>query len=292
MSNRSSTNPEYVFDGSDDTFQQLVVDNSYKGLVLANYWTARDGPCLMMWKILEPLVKQYQGRFLLVNINTDTQKSLARRNDITSVPTVKIYSKGEVVESIHGAQSESSIRNMIDRYLPPEKSTALAKAIMSYQDGHIEEALAILNDAISKSPEDLKLLTTFLKILFRQKRYVDIEDYVNQRNESLKDIEEISTILTHSRLMHLAEQAQLPEELDHAIAREPENIDYRLSRAAVATVQNEFELALAMLLAALKLDRHYQDAFARRAMIVIFSILGTEHELTREYRKKMRERGF
>ncbi len=289
MSTNTTTNPNYVFDGTEDTFQQLVLDNSYKGLVLVNYWTAKAGPCLMLWRVLEPLVAAYQGRFLLVNINTDSQKALARTNGITSVPTIKIYSKGEVVEVIHGAQSEASMRASIDRYLPPAKSSALAKGIAAYQAGRIDDALKILSDAFSSMPDDLSLLTTFLKILFRQKRYVDMEDYVNQRAEALKNNDKVSTILTHARLMHLAEQAPEPDELDSAIAKELDNIDYRLSRAAVATVQNEFDLALEMLLSALKIDRDYQDAFARKAMVVIFSILGSEHELTREYRKKMRD---
>ncbi len=289
MNSVSSTNPKHVFDGTEETFQQLVLDNSFKGLVLVNYWTAKAGPCLMLWRVLEPLVGAYQGRFLLVNINTDKQKALARRNGITSVPTIKVYSKGEVVEAIHGAESESSIRAAIDRYLPPAKSSALARGIAAYQSGHIDDALKILNDALATSPDDISLLTTLLKILFRQKRYVDLEDYVNQRADAYRDNEEVSTIRTHARLMHLAEQAAQLTELDDAIADDANNIDLRLSRAALATVQNEFGVALDMLLAALSKDRHYQDAFARKAMIVIFSILGSEHELTREYRKKMRD---
>lgn len=289
MNNRTNTNPKYVFDGTEKTFQQLVIDNSYKGLVLVNYWTAKAEPCLMLWQLLEPLVSAYQGHFLLVNINTDEQKALARTNGVTCVPTINIYSKGEVVEAIHGAQSEASIRASIDRYLPPAKSSALAKGIAAYQSGRIEDALTILSDACSSTPDDLSLLATFLRILFRQKRYIDMEDYVNQRADTLKDHDEIVTILTHARLMYLAEQAPESGELDNAIARETDNIDYRLSRAAIATVQSKFDLALEMLLSALIIDRDYQDAFARKAMIVIFSILGSEHELTREYRKRMRE---
>lgn len=289
MNTSTTTNPDYVFDGTDDNFQQLVLNNSYKGLVLVNYWTAKAGPCLKLWQTLEPLVAEYQGRFLLVNINTDTQQALARSNGITSVPTIKVYSKGTVVDAIHGAHSESSLRAMIDKYLPPAKNSALALAISAYQANQIEDALKILNDAIKKSPGDLDLYKTLLKILFRQKRYADIEDYIDQRDDEFRDLPEISTIRIHARLMHLAELAPDATELDDAIAREPDNIDYRLSRAALATVVSDYENALEMLLSALRLDRHHQDAFARRAMIVIFSLLGDGHELTKVYRDRMRE---
>ncbi len=288
MDTNTPKNPDFVFDGTAENFQQLVMNNSYKGVVLANYWTPKAGPCLKLWQTLEPLVKEYQGRFLLVNINTDTENTLTRDNGITSVPTVKIYSKGKVIDTIHGAESEHAIRTVIDRHLPPSKSSPLAQAISAYQAGRIDDALNILNDAIVRTPDDLNLCTTFLKILFRQRRYTDMEDYVNQRGEALREHEEIRTILTHAKLMQLAEQVKDIEQLDADIEQEPDNIDYRLRRAALATLQNEFELALEMLLDALGLDRDYQDALARKAMIVIFSILGDGHALTKTYRDKMR----
>ena len=99
------TDLKHVIDATGENFHQLVIANSAKGTVLVNYWTPNAGPCFKLWQVLESLSQDYQGRFLLVNVNTDTQKSLARENGITSVPTIKIYQRGTVVESIYGAQS-------------------------------------------------------------------------------------------------------------------------------------------------------------------------------------------
>jgi len=108
----------YVFDGTRDTFQQLVVENSKKGLVLANYWTPNAGPCFKLWQALESLSREFQGRFLLVNINTETQKRLARENGITSVPTVKIYRNGSVVDS-GGFDLRRTFRGLAARHYQP-----------------------------------------------------------------------------------------------------------------------------------------------------------------------------
>jgi thioredoxin-like negative regulator of GroEL len=38
----------YVFDGTRDNFRQLVIENSSKGLVLADYWTPGAAPCFKL----------------------------------------------------------------------------------------------------------------------------------------------------------------------------------------------------------------------------------------------------
>ena len=75
---------EHVIDGTAENFQQLVIENSMRGTVLVNYWTPNAGPCFKLWQALERLSIEYNGRFLLVNVNTDTQKRLARENGITA----------------------------------------------------------------------------------------------------------------------------------------------------------------------------------------------------------------
>ena len=88
----------FIFEATPDNFTQLVLDNSAKGPVLVNYWAPWAGPCLKLWPVLEQLARHYAGRFLLVNINTDTHKKLARDYGINSLPTLKMYRYGKVVD--------------------------------------------------------------------------------------------------------------------------------------------------------------------------------------------------
>jgi thioredoxin-like negative regulator of GroEL len=53
----------HVFDATRENFQRLVLDNSRKGLVLANYWTPQAPPCFKLWQELEALpAGQHQHR--------------------------------------------------------------------------------------------------------------------------------------------------------------------------------------------------------------------------------------
>ena len=279
----------YVFDSTREDFPQRVLENSHKGLVVVNYWTPGAGPCLRLWQTLEKLSQEYAGRFLLVNINTESQKILARDNGINSVPTLKLYRDGKVVESVYSAQSEIALRQVIDNYVPPAPDTDVADAIRLYQQGRVDDALLKLVEAGIRSPDNPRLHATAIKLLLREKRYTDIEAYVKVLPASVRVQENIGPLHTHSKMLALAEQADAPETLDMRIEQAPEDTGAILSRAALAMVDDDFSAALKLLLRAYRQDSSCNEDLPRKAMLVIFSLLGEQHELTRQYQKAMQE---
>ncbi len=279
---------DHVFDGSADNFQQLVVENSKKGAVLVNYWKPDAGPCFKLWQALETLVQENQGRFLLVNINTDRQAALVREQGIASVPTVKIYYGGNVVESIYGAESETSLRGAIDKYVPQAANRTVGQAVRSYQAGRVDEALALLAKAGGEEPDNLAIHSTTIKLLLREKRYLAVESYLSGLSDSVRTQPDIKTLQVHAKMLHLAQLAPAAEKLDERLRKAPDDLNAALSRAAVALVEDDYETALTRLLHVLRVDRCFCDELPQKAMLVIFSLLGPEHELSRTFREALR----
>ena len=279
----------HVVDGTRNNFRQLVLENSQKGAVLVNYWAPNAGPCFKLWRVLERLSEEYQGRFLLVNVNTETQTPLVRENGITSVPTLKIYHQGKIVESIYGAQSESALRGVIDKHVPPAPDTTMVQAIRMYQSGQVDDALQLLVQAGTREPDNAQLHATALKLLLREKRYADIASYVAVLPDGVKAQPDISTIQVHAKVLNFAQQAPAAAHLDNRLKTTPGDLDAALSRAAVAMVQDDYETALTHLLHVFRKDRHYDDELPHKAMLVIFALLGEKHELTRTFQTSMRE---
>jgi len=279
----------HVFDGTRQNFRQLVLGNSLKGAVLVNYWTPNAGPCFKLWQVLERLSEEYQGRFLLVNVNTETQMPLVRENGINSVPTLKIYRQGKIVESLYGAQSDSALRNVINKYVPPARDTAIAQAIRTYQSGQVDDALQQLVRAGTREPDNAQLHATVLKLLLREKRYSDIESYVAVLPDNVKAQPDIGTLQVHAKMLNFARQAPAAAQLDYRLETTPDDLDAALSRAAVAMMQDDYETALTHLLHVFRQDRQYDNELPRKAMLVIFSLLGEKHELTKAFQTSMRE---
>ena len=71
--------PSFIFEGTELNFDQLVLQNSRKGLVLVDFWAPWVGPSMRQREMLSKLASSYNGRFLLVTVNTDEQKAIASR---------------------------------------------------------------------------------------------------------------------------------------------------------------------------------------------------------------------
>ena len=271
---------DYVFDGTRDNFQQLVVENSRKGLVLVNYWTPNAGPCFKLWQALEALSREFGGRFLLVNINTDTQKRLARENGITSVPTVKFNRDGAVVESIYGAHSEASLRASIEQHAPPTRSVEITRAITAYQAGQPDDALKILINAAIRDPDNPEIHRTAAKLLLREGRYADLEDYVAQLPEPVRNLADIDTLRTQ-----LAANASQEETHETRLEAHPDDPDLAMERIAVAITQDDYQTAFEGLLAQLGKAQPTEREFLHKVMLVLFSVMGEDNSLTKRFRK-------
>ncbi len=280
---------EHVFDGTMENFGQLVLENSMKGMVLVNYWTPKAGPCFKLWQVLEQLSEEYQGRFLLVNINTETQRQLVKQSGITSVPTVKIYRKGTVVDSIHGAQSAHSMRAAIDKHLPTPPHPAKLEAMQAYEAQRVDDALRILADASAATPGDYSLPAMAMKLLFRQRRFADITHYYNDLSPDAQGDSDIKHLVIHAELLRLADEAPPQEELDRHLRDHPTDFAALLGRAGVALVQNDFEYALECLFYVFQHQRDYQNGFAHKAMLSLFALLGQDHPVSQGFRQRMRE---
>ena len=277
---------QHIFDGTQDNFQQLVLENSRKGAVLVNYWTPNAGPCFKLWQELEALCKEYQGGFLLVNINTDSQRGLARQQGITSVPTVKIYLKGEVVDAIYGAESRQSIKKTIDKYVRLARHPEVTRALRAYQAGAAEDALKILVNQCIQYPQDTEAHTLLIKLMMREKRYAEIAGFVAHLPDAIKTEPEINSLRIHARIMELAESAAERGEVNEGQQDKSREL---LVQAASSVSRDDYPAALESFTTALQADRYYDEGFARKAMLEIFRLLGDEHELTQRYRKRLRE---
>lgn len=74
------------------------------------------GPSRRQGELLRRLAREYGGRFLLVSLDTDREKGVARALGVKSLPSCRLFRHERVVEEIHGMQTESDYRALIDRH--------------------------------------------------------------------------------------------------------------------------------------------------------------------------------
>jgi thioredoxin 1 len=100
---------------TDDSFEQEVLKSEVP--VLIDFWAPWCGPCKMVAPIVEEIAGEYEGKLKVGKLNTDENQGVAARYGIMSIPTLMIFSKGEVAEKIIGAQSKQAITARIETVL-------------------------------------------------------------------------------------------------------------------------------------------------------------------------------
>ena len=101
----------------DETFEKEVLEKSKTIPVLADFWAEWCGPCKMLGPVLEKISKEFEGKLIVAKIETDKAPNQSAKYGIMSIPSVKLFKDGKVIDEFMGAQPEATIKQWLDQKL-------------------------------------------------------------------------------------------------------------------------------------------------------------------------------
>ena len=81
--------------------------------VIADFWAEWCGPCKMIAPVLKDLARDYKDKIKIAKIDVDAEGELAQQFNIVSIPTILVFSKGQVVKQQIGAVPRRALEKMI-----------------------------------------------------------------------------------------------------------------------------------------------------------------------------------
>jgi putative thioredoxin len=279
------TESPHIVEVSAANFQQVVLDGSFERPVLVDFWAEWCGPCKMLMPVLAQLADAYAGKFLLAKVNTEENQDLATQFGIRGIPAVKLFRNGQPVDEFTGALPESEVRVFLERHIPRESDSLIARAEQLWADGDAAGAVALARRAAEDS-QNSRAALALARLQAASGDAAGARQTLDAlpANEQLSD--EFKALDSRLTFSTIAETAPPRAELERALAADEKASEARYQLAARLVLENDYEGALEHLLALMKSDRKFGDDAARKAMVQVFEILG-DHPAVGGYRSRM-----
>lgn len=93
-----------------NSFKQEVLESPVP--VLVDFWASWCGPCRMIAPVIEELSSEVKNA-KICKVNVDEEPELAQQFGVMSIPTLAVFSNGQLVNKAVGARPKNEILNML-----------------------------------------------------------------------------------------------------------------------------------------------------------------------------------
>ena len=109
-----------MIDVTEQDFQQQVIEASKTAPVVVDFWAEWCGPCRALGPVLEKETAARDGQVVLAKLDTDANPGIAQAFGIQSIPAVKAFKDGQVVDEFVGALPPAQVKAFFDGLVPSE----------------------------------------------------------------------------------------------------------------------------------------------------------------------------
>jgi putative thioredoxin len=266
-------------------FASTVIEKSRETPVLVDFWADWCAPCRMLIPVLTALADEYSGKIQLVKVNTDKEPQLATEYGVRSLPTVKLFKAGQVVDEFMGVLPERSVRDFIERYLDRPADHQIRVAVELSVAGRHDEAIKLLTAAIANDPKYDK---TRLALAEEQIEVGSLEDArrtLNEVSDNVRFDSPFKSLIARLELTEIANSDVDRATLKERISSNPDDLASREQLGAICFAAGENDAAMEQWLEIVHRGQGDTKDNGRENLVRTFEVLGSQDQDVVRYRR-------
>jgi len=268
--NSPSAAPDLSFDVTEADFRQTVLERSLDVPVLLDCWAPWCAPCRNLKPVLEKLVAEYGGAFVLAKLNTDEAPQISAALKMRSIPLVVLFVGGKPVDQFLGALPEGQVRAFLDKHLGEQVSEAEALREQAAAEADPAVAEAMLQDALSYEPGNAAVALDLATRLIDRAAFGDAAALLDSMPAPARN-ERHATLLKRIALAK-NKPAGDAKALAARIAANAKDFEARFALAALQVHAGDFDAAFDQLLEVVMRDKAEWREKARLQLIEWFDV--------------------
>ncbi|MBN2045398.1 MAG: tetratricopeptide repeat protein [Anaerolineales bacterium] len=269
---------EHIIEVTEASFQNDVIVYSNTVPVVVDLWAQWCQPCHLLTPILEKLAREMKGGFRLAKVNADENPNLIIQLSVRSLPTIKAFYRGQLVNEFVGLQSEAFVRTFLRNLVPAASNLELERAEGLLGMKNYQQAALAFQKTLKSDPDNGAALLGLAKSLLLQGETVDalavLMDF--PASKQLSDAESLAD-LARSISLHL-ENPESVEEHDLMIG---------FVRSLSLVAKGNLPAAADGFLGILRQNKNYCGGEVRRAMVGLLVLMDQNDPDTRQYRNEL-----
>ena len=104
---------ETVIEFTDANFDEEVINADQP--VLVDFWAEWCMPCRMLAPTIDELATEYDGKVKVGKVDTDANRDVAAKMNISAIPTIILFKGGEVVKKFVGVTQKQDFVEELDK---------------------------------------------------------------------------------------------------------------------------------------------------------------------------------
>ena len=101
-----------IINCNEQDFENEVINGDVP--ILVDFWAEWCGPCKMLSPILEDVLEELKEKIKVVKVNLDENQDLAIKYSVRSIPSLLLFSKGELIDTKIGLSPKDDIISWIN----------------------------------------------------------------------------------------------------------------------------------------------------------------------------------